>query len=80
MQLGVIMHLSCQLFCMCLCSLSTSEVCLQEICATYISIFFYSKDLLASDSEGEDVSDILGSTKKSTEPKSNLEIRQEKLK
>lgn len=38
------------------------------------------KDLLASDSEGEDASDILGNAKKSTEPKSSLEIRQEKLK
>ncbi|XP_043230558.1 U3 small nucleolar ribonucleoprotein protein MPP10-like [Amphibalanus amphitrite] len=37
------------------------------------------KDLLASDSEGEDVSDILGSTKKSTELKSSLEVRQERL-
>ena len=41
---------------------------------------FFDRDLLASDSEGEDVSDILGSTKKSTETKSTLEIRQEKLK
>ncbi|XP_037080338.1 U3 small nucleolar ribonucleoprotein protein MPP10-like [Pollicipes pollicipes] len=37
-------------------------------------------DLLASDSEGEDVADILGIAKKSQEPKSTLEIRQERLK